>query len=192
MHGHQIKNQNALHYLTFTVVGWVDVFTRVDYKKVLIDSLLFCQKEKGLNLNAYVIMSNHIHLIASAKENYQLSAIIRDFKRHTSKTIIKMILEEKKESRQEWMLRLFKYYAKYNKNNMLYQFWQNTNHPVELVSPKWINEKLNYIHNNPTRAELVLDAAHYMYSSASNYVSGKGVLGVTVIDLGLTDGQFAV
>ena len=58
MNGHVIKNQNGLHYLTLTVVGWLDVFSREDYRKVLMESLAYCQKEKGLVLNAYVIMSN--------------------------------------------------------------------------------------------------------------------------------------
>ncbi len=148
---------------------------------------MYCQKEKGLQLYAFVIMSNHIHFIASAKEEYKLSDILRDLKKYTAKTILKMILENSQESRQEWMLRLFKYYAKYNKNNQLYQFWQRDNHLIELVRPKWINQKLNSIHDNPVRAGLVKQASHYLYSSASNYTDGTGILEVKVIDLGFID-----
>lgn len=117
MHGHKIVNQNHIHFITPTIVGWVDVFTKKIYRDIVIDSLIYCQQVKGLNIHAYVIMSNHLHLVISASEGYELSNIIRDFKKHTSKQIIKTILETAEESRSEWMLRLFKYYAKYNKNN---------------------------------------------------------------------------
>lgn len=91
LHGHKIINQNALHFLTFTVVGWVDVFSRDKYREIIIDSLIYCQKEKGLIINAYVIMSNHVHLICYTKEPFQLSDFIRDFKKFTSKSILESI-----------------------------------------------------------------------------------------------------
>ncbi len=90
---YHIGDQNALHFLTFATVNWIDVFTGKKYRDVLVDSLSYCRKETGLELCGYVIMSNHIHLIARAKDNYTLSDILRDFKKHTSKQIIKMIQE---------------------------------------------------------------------------------------------------
>lgn len=191
MHGHKIVNQNAVHFLTFTVVGWLDVFTRQKYKEMIIDSLKYCQREKGLIIYAYVIMSNHIHIIAEADESNALSNVVRDFKRHTSKEILKEVIESSTESRQEWMTRLFKYYAKYNKNNKTYQFWQRDNRPIELSTPKWFLQKLNYIHMNPVKAGVVIKAEDYIYSSASNYSIGKGVIDVKVIDLGSGIGYVA-
>ncbi len=188
MNGHKIENQNALHYMTFTVVGWIDVFTRKVHKDILINSLRYCIKEKGLNVHAYVIMSNHMHVILSAKEGYVLSDIVRDFKRHTAKTIIETILTEKEESRSEWMLKLFKYYAKYNKNNSTYQFWHRDNKPVELSSPKWINQKLAYIHLNPVRTGIVDMAEDYRYSSARSYIEEEGLIEVELLDIGFTKG----
>ncbi|PSR11595.1 MAG: transposase [Bacteroidetes bacterium] len=192
MHGHKIVNQNALHFLTMTVVGWLDVFSRQAYRDVLLDSFRHCQQEKGLVVNAYAIMSNHLHLIAYTKEGYLLSEILRDFKKYTSKQIIKQIIENPKESRAEWMLRLFKYYAKNNNNNETYQFWQNDNHPVELSSPNWIFEKLNYIHQNSVKNGLVEQPEHYLYSSARQYLGQEGLLEVSVIDLGFTEGYVPV
>ncbi len=107
VNGHKIINQNNIHYLTFTVVGWLDIFTRKDYKDIIIESMIYCIKHKGLNVHAYVIMSNHIHLILSASTGNSLSNIVRDFKKHTSKKIVKTIVENPKESRSEWMLGLF-------------------------------------------------------------------------------------
>lgn len=182
MHGHKIINQHSLHFLTFTVVGWIDVFTRKRYKDILIESMKYCQKEKGLYLNAFVIMSNHMHIIAHSPES-KLSDIIRDFKKYTSKEIIKAITENPKESRAEWMLKLFKYYAKYNKNNATYQFWKQDNRPIELINPKWINQKINYIHLNPVRAGIVELPEQYVYSSARNYLGESGVLELELIDV---------
>lgn len=94
MAGYKINNQNALHYLTLTTVGWIDVFTRQRYRDIILDSLAYCQREKGLILHAYVVMSNHLHLIAQADEPKRLSDILRDFKKYTSAMIIRSMQEE--------------------------------------------------------------------------------------------------
>jgi len=94
-----ITDQNAIYFLTFTVIDWVDVFSRKEYKLELIDSMNYCIREKGLIVYAWVIMSNHIHVIWQAKDGFQLSPIIRDFKKFTSKRIIS-IIETENESRK--------------------------------------------------------------------------------------------
>jgi len=48
-------------------------------------------------------------------------------------------------------------------------------------------DKLNYIHFNPIRAGVVEKAQHYLYSSASNYVEGKGLVNVELIDHPIID-----
>ena len=186
MNGHKIVNQQSLHYLTLTTVGWIDVFTRKQYRDIVIDSLRFCQEHKGLVLYAYVIMSNHLHLIAQAQAPHRLSDTLRDFKKFTGPTIIETIKASPKESRQDWLLHVMKYHAKYNRGNRSYQCWQHDNHPVELVSPKWIAQKLNYIHWNPVRADLVDAAEDYRYSSARNYLGREGVLEVRLLELPLS------
>jgi len=188
MHGHKIINQNALHYITFTVVGWIDVFSKEEYRKIIIDSLIYCQKEKGLVVNAYVIMSNHIHLICYTKEPFLLSDFVRDFKKFTSKSIIESIQSNTSESRKGWMLRLFAYYAKYNKNNKTYQFWQQDSYPIELQSPRWINQKLAYIHLNPVRSGLVNNAEDYLYSSAGAYLGKGSFVDIELLELDNTIG----
>ncbi|GHT49095.1 hypothetical protein AGMMS49982_01790 [Bacteroidia bacterium] len=60
--GYKISEQDELHYVTFQIVRWVDLFTRQIYRDIVIDSLRFCQQHKGLEIYAFVIMSNHIHL----------------------------------------------------------------------------------------------------------------------------------
>ena len=78
------------HFITFTVVGWIDVFSSEIYKEKLLDSLRFCIEEKGLVVYAWIIMTNHVHLIVSAKNN-KIADIVRDIKKFTSRQIIDLI-----------------------------------------------------------------------------------------------------
>jgi putative transposase len=112
-HQYRVRNSEYIHFVTFTIVDWVDVFTRPAYKQLIIDSLLHCQQHKGLEVYAYCLMTNHLHLLVAAEKPALLSDIIRDFKKHTSKEIIKLVASEN-ESRRDWMLHRFQYHAKYN------------------------------------------------------------------------------
>lgn len=96
-----------MHFITFAVVEWVDVFTRKQYRDIVLDSIRFCQAEKGLRLHSWCILSNHLHLIISAKEN-NLSDVLSDFKKFTSKELVKTIASNKQESWREWILDIFK------------------------------------------------------------------------------------
>jgi len=166
--GYKIKNKEGTYFVTFSVVEWVDIFTRRNYQEILIDSLKFCQKEKGLVIYAWCLMSNHIHLIVSAKKS-DLSDILRDFKKFTSKKLIKSILNNSAESRKKWIIKIFRKAGINNIRNKEHQFWRQESQPKELFSEKFISQKLDYIHNNPIEAGLVEKAEDYLLSSAKNY-----------------------
>ena len=166
--GHQIDNQGGLYFLTLQVIEWVDVFTRKMYVDIILESLTFCRREKGLKLFAYVVMSNHLHIIVSA-ENQNLSDVIRDFKRFTAIKILTAISENKDESRKSWMLNKFEFAAKKHKRNSKLQFWRHDNHAIELESYDFIMQKMAYIHENPMKAGYVENAEDWMYSSQRNY-----------------------
>lgn len=102
--------------------------------------------------------------------------ILGDFKRFTSKAIIKEIKESSKESRREWLLEQFSKAADNTSNVKNYQFWRHDNKPIELWSNHVIDEKINYIHQNPVKAGLVFNAEDYLYSSAKDYAGEKGLL----------------
>jgi putative transposase len=180
--GYKIRNQAAIHFITFAIVEWVDVFTRKDYRDIVLNSIRFCQAEKGLLLHCWCIMSNHLHLIISAK-NENLSDVLRDFKKFTSKQIINAIATNKQESRRDWMLRIFKEQGEKNSRNSENQFWRQDNQPQELYSAAFIFQKINYIHNNPVEAGIVEKPEHYLYSSAKDYVLTKkcGLLDVVFL-----------
>jgi REP element-mobilizing transposase RayT len=178
--GYIIRDQSKAHFITATVVDWVDVFSRKAYRDCIIESLDFCIKNKGMILYGFVIMSNHIHLIIQSDKN-KLSDLIRDFKKFTAKTILHKI-ETEPESRADWMLKRFVFACKSHSRNEKYQFWQYGNHPEEIFSEKFFWSKLDYIHLNPVRAGIVAKASHYVYSSASNYVNDNGIITITKVD----------
>lgn len=179
---YKIQDQHATYFLTLTVVGWIDVFARKECRDIVIDSLQFCQKNKGLTLNAYVIMSNHLHLIASAQPPQELSNILRDFKKYTATQMRQFITFSPKESRKEWLLPLLKRYANRTAGKKDFTLWQADNHPIEFYSPSVTAQKLAYLHNNPVNAAWVERAEHYLYSSDTNYYLGHGLLAVDVIE----------
>lgn len=154
-----------LYFVTLTVSGWVDVFSRKEYKDILIENLKYCQQKEGLEIYAYVIMSNHMHLIAKRLEG-DLTELLGRFKGYTAKKILESITKSTEESRKEWMLYLFNHFAKTNTQYSKYHFWNYTNHPVLLHTNAVIDQKVEYIHQNPVRAGLVTEAEYYTYSSA--------------------------
>jgi REP element-mobilizing transposase RayT len=180
--GYQIRDQYAIHFITFAVVEWVDVFTRKDYVEIVLDSLRHCQREKGLKIHAWCIMSNHVHLILSTDEKNTLSDVLRDFKRHTSREIVKAIEGNERESRRNWMLWIFRSAGEKNKRNDKHQFWQQDNHPEECTSTSMLESKMKYLHENTLRAGLVRNEWDYMYSSAIDYYcNGKGLLDIDFV-----------
>jgi len=177
---HKFRNQEKLYFATFTTIRWVDVFTRIVYKEILVDSFNFCMEKKGLEIYAWVIMSNHVHLIMGTKGK-PMEDILRDLKTHTSKAIIKAIQDNPKESRKDWLLWMFAKEGSFNPNNKNNQFWQQGNHPIELTDNLIIDQKLDYIHFNPVAAGWVDTPEHYLYSSARDYAGIKGLLDIQLI-----------
>ena len=178
---YKFHNPEGLYFVSFAVVDWLDVFTRSEYKDIVIESLAFCQKEKGMEIIAWCIMTNHVHLIFRSVEGQHPSLLLGDFKRYTSKTIVKAIQENPRESRKKLLLKHFKKSANKSSNVKNYQFWRHDNRPIELWSNTVIKEKLDYIHQNPVEAGLVFKPEEYVYSSALDYSGEKGLLDNLVI-----------
>ncbi len=176
-----IRNQNAVHFLTFTVINWIDVFTRRNYKEEIAESLDFCQKNKGLGLYAWCLMTNHLHLVCKAEKPYQLTHIVRDFKRYTANSLLGKIQQEP-ESRRDWMLDAFRFAGKFDNRVKEFHFWQDGCHPIELVTNQMIDQRINYVHENPVRAMIVERPEDYLFSSARNYASFPGMIEVEVVD----------
>ena len=178
---YKFHNPEGAYFISFAVVEWLDVFTRNEYKDIIIDSLHYCQKEKGMEVFAWCIMSSHIHLIFRSIKGQKPELLIGDFKRFTSKAIVKAIIENPVESRKEILLDQFLKAGAKSSNVNKYQFWRHDNNPIELWSNKVINEKINYIHNNPVEEGLVFRPEDYLYSSARDYSGKKGLLNDVIV-----------
>lgn len=166
--GYKIRNKEAIHFVTFAVVEWVDVFTNKIYKDIVVDSLRHCQSNKGLLLHSWCLMSNHMHMILSSK-NGDPGGILRDFKKFTGRQIIKAIENNPSESRKDWMLPIFRQQGQNNARNSTNQFWRQDNQPKECYSAAFTRQKIEYIHRNPVKAGIVQEPHQYVHSSAIDY-----------------------
>ena len=172
------KNPKGVYFVSFATVYWLDVFVRQEYFAAFAASLEFCRKNKGMELFAFCIVPSHVHLIFRDKNN-DPGKLLKELKTHTSKVIQKLIEENLQEGRREWLLWMMERAAKKNNNVTHRQFWQQHNMPIELWSDEVIQQKFDYVHNNPVDAGFVSEPHHWKYSSAVNY---SGVVGVIEID----------
>ncbi len=178
---YKFLDPEGIYFVSITVVFWLDVFTRREYKDILINSLSFCTQKKGLIIYGYVIMSNHMHLIiGKSPGELSFSDILRDFKKYTAMHLVKSIGENPEESRRKWLLDKMKWAGATNSNNVQFQFWQQDNHPI-LLEGRWLDEKLNYIHLNPVVEGWVNEPWEYFYSSARNYAELECPIKITSI-----------
>ncbi|MBK6626246.1 MAG: transposase [Flavobacteriales bacterium] len=161
-----MHDPEGLYFLSFATVGWIDVLTRREYKDVVVESLRFCQEQKGLDLFEWVIMTNHVHLLARAKPGSALSDIIRDLKKYTSGTIHRMIEQSATESRKAWMLDLLHAAGESNGGNSGFQLWQQHNKPLLMDTPEAIDRVVAYIRENPVKEGFVAKAEDHVYGSA--------------------------
>jgi len=170
-------NKEGLYFVSFATVNWVDVFVRELYNEIIVSSLNYCIGNLGMELYCWCIMSSHIHLIYAASNNNP-EIILGRFKEYTAKELIRAIKENPKESRKEWLLDMFKQAGTKSSNVRNYQFWQHHNKPIELWSAKVIEQKADYLHDNPVAAGYVTEAWHWKYSSAIDYSGGKGLIDI--------------
>lgn len=177
---YKFYNPDGLYFISFATVYWIDVFIRNEYKNILLDSVQYCQKNKGLIVHAWVIMTSHVHMIISS-ENNKLEEIVRDLKSFTSRKIKNAIIENPQESRKQWMLWMMERAGSKNKNNNKFQFWQQNNQPLELDNNKIRQQKIEYLHNNPVNEGFVFRPEDYIYSSAADYSGIKGLLDIALI-----------
>jgi putative transposase len=161
------------HFVTFSVVNGIDVFAANRYRELFIESIKYCQNEKGLSVYAWVIMTSQIHMIIGTSGNHDLVDVIRDLKRYTSRKIRLELEEHENDCRKGWMLWLFGRAGRKNSNNLDYQFWIQNNHPMRLSTDEMVDRQLQFIHLNPVQAGFVTQPEFWKWSSAVDYHCGK-------------------
>lgn len=168
-HWHTFTDKHYAYFITCTLVEWLPLFTQDSYRSIIIDSLAHLRQHKNTQLNAFVVMPTHLHAILWPDEAKDISSILRDFKRHTSRAISRLAEQQNDSDYLDTFLRAREQNPA---SESIYQVWQEGSHPEAIFSFEFAQQKLNYIHNNPVKAGLIGRAEDWAYSSASVYLLG--------------------
>jgi REP element-mobilizing transposase RayT len=177
---YKIFKGDEAYFATFTIVDWLKVFEDDSFKQIIIDSIKYCQQNKGLIIYGYCIMPNHVHMIIQAVGTCSISEILRDLKKFTSRAIVAKLNDEKPDGYAEVLAHFYEA-GKTLKRIMNYKVWQDDNMDKLVYSNKFLFEKLNYIHNNPVEYGLCNLPWEYKFSSAINYAGNQGLISVELI-----------
>ena len=162
---YRIQEPDHAHFVTATIVEWLPVFTTAACCDVLIRSFEHCLEHKGLRIHAWVILENHVHAILSGPG---LADTLRDLKRFTSRALLEQIRAEGR----EWLLNQLAYYCARHKTTSEHQVWQEGVHPEAILSDAIMEQKLEYLHNNPVKRGMVVAPEYWRYSSAHEWATG--------------------
>lgn len=169
---YKIHSNHSPYFLTLTVLNWLPVFSSRPIAQILLDSLQFLQDHGRLTLYAYVILENHLHLVAAAPD---LSTQIGDFKSFTARQIIDYLQAQNAEN----VLKHLGFYMLKHKRDRQYQLWQEGSHPKQIQGEEMMRQKIEYIHHNPVKRGFVDLPTHWRYSSARNFAGEEGLIHVT-------------
>ena len=169
---YKVHEPTAPHFITCTILNWIPIFTRIESTNIIFKSLKYLQQTDNLKLHAYVILENHLHLVASSDD---IAHSMRKFKAHTAKEILNLLQKENVKT----ILEQLAFYKKSHKKDTTYQLWQEGFQPKQILSEKMMREKIEYIHNNPIKRGYVDEATHWRYSSARDYEGVVGLVGIS-------------
>ena len=167
---YKIFDNQYPYYLTSTIVEWLPLFLDPAVVQIILDSLRFLQKGNRLSIYSYVIMENHMHLIASSKD---LSKEIGNFKSYTARKIVDLYKKH-----HPHLLKKLSIAKKPFKKDRDYQFWQEGFHPKQIYSEEMMRQKIEYIHYNPLRRGYIDEPEHWRYSSARSYAGKTGLIDI--------------
>ncbi|HVU55101.1 MAG TPA: transposase [Puia sp.] len=177
-----IGSGEACYFLTLNVVDRIDVFTRPAYKQVVADALNHFVDLGQITIYAWCLMTHHLHLLVRTPEGYSPAWFERDFKKYTTPEILKAI-DVEMDLRKDWMVQRFEDFGKTLKRIEKLHLWQNCSSPLHIDSgqPELLISRIDHIHENPVRERIVDLPEAYLYSSARDYIGGKGLVKVKVV-----------
>ncbi len=167
MERYRFHSDGALFYVTFSVVEWLPIFVSEAACQIVTDSLNFCHRQKGLRINAYVIMPTHLHAILfhADFQAKALEQVVTDFRKFTGRRLADFCAENLPACFHSVL-------AERAGGDRERRLWQPTRHPVQIETEKFWQVKIDYLHDNPVRKGLVRSAEHWRFSSASYWASG--------------------
>ena len=169
---YKIYEPTAPHFMTCTILHWIPIFTRVQTTNIIFESLKYLQETDNLQIYAYVILENHLHLIASSDD---IAKSMAKFKSYTAKEILKYLQKENPKT----ILDQLAFYKKAHKKTATYQLWQEGIAPKIIQSDNMMLERIQYIHNNPVKRGYIDEAKCWRYSSARDYEGMNGLIGIS-------------
>ncbi len=162
------------YFVTATTVNWLPLFSNPEIAQVILNSLGYLIDRQHLVLHAYVIMENHLHMVASADD---LSKEIANFKSFTARKSIDYYAENQKQT----VLDQLAFFKLEHKKDRPYQFWQEGSHPQRITTEEILRQKIDYIHFNPVRRGYVDVPEPWKYSSARDYAGQIGLLPIVMV-----------
>ena len=168
---YKIYEPTQPHFLTCTILHWIPIFTRVETTQIIFDSLKYLQTTDNMKIYAYIILENHLHLIASSDD---IGKSMQKFKAHTAKEILKLLQKQN----VKMILDQLAFYKKAHKTETTYQLWQEGFQPKLIQGDKMMIDRINYIHHNPVKRGYVDKAKYWRYSSARDYEGIEGLIEV--------------
>ncbi len=159
------------YFITCTVLHWLPLFTRKESVDIVIETFRFLQKRDNLKLYAYVILENHLHMVAQSDD---IEKSIKAFKQYTAKELLGLLKKENVKT----ILDQLSFYKKAHHKATSYQVWEEGYQPKLIQSDAMMTNKINYIHNNPVKRGYVDEAIHWRYSSSRDYENMKGLIDI--------------
>lgn len=162
-------NPDYLYFVTTNAVKHTYLFKRDDIKRILIGSLHYLRTNGRMKLFAFVIMPNHLHLIAKFSERHPLSDVMRDFKKFTVRQVYSQFRAEDDIKALAFLRR------EGQAVKQEYKVWEDGYDARDIFSTKFLQQKMDYIHHNPCRPQwkLVENPEDYLWSTAGFYLAGK-------------------
>ena len=168
---YRVLHSQYPHFMTATINNWLPIFTRPETMNIVLDSWRFLQRNNCFEIFGYVILENHLHLVARSQD---VSSDMQRFKSYTAKEILAYLQTQ----HASHLLRLLEFFKRPHKMESTYQLWEEGNHPQIIASDTVLRQKLDYMHQNPVKRGYVDLAEHWRYSSARNYAGQEGLMEV--------------
>ena len=159
------------HFMTCTILHWLPLFTNKESVQIIIDSLIHLQKSDNLTIFSYVILENHLHLVAQSDD---IAKTMQKFKSYTAYELLKLL----QKNNAQTLLEQLSFHKKAHRRESTYQIWEEGFHPKLIQSNSMMREKIEYIHHNPVKRGYVEESVHWRYSSAKDYAGLDGILGI--------------
>lgn len=168
---YRFVGNDAPYFLTMTVNNWLPIFTRPETVDVVFDGWRYLQSHRGFLIHGYVILENHLHLVARSPD---IPKDVQSFKSYSAKRLLEVL----EAHRAERLLRMLALFKRRYKTDSTYQVWEEGSHPQRIEHEVVMRQKLDYIHYNPVKRGYVDHPEHWRWSSARDYAGASGLIEV--------------